>query len=340
MLAWLARRRRDAAMMNRRNVLAGLGLSGIAVPSGLLAQPTWPTQVIRLVVPFTPGGSTDVLARLIAHRLERTIPGKGIVIDNRPGAGGLTAALQVAKAEPDGHTLMMGHIGTLAFNPALYPKLAYDPQRDFQPVALVASVPNILVVHPGLPVTTFQEFLAYAKANPGKLNYSSGGQGSAAHIASAYLGHRAGFEAVHVPYRGTGPSVNDLVAGNVQFTLTGGPAVLPLAAGGQLRALGVASAARVGFAPQLPTLAEGGLPGFEAVQWYGLVAPAGTPAPIVERLNREISVLLTEPEFVAALDRDGAIARADTPDGFGRLIASEIELWRDIITRARITAGG
>lgn len=327
---------KGGSVIDRRAVLAGLGVTAVATVSPVRAQAAWPTQIIRLVVPFTPGGSTDLLARMIASRLERSIPGKGFVIENRPGAGGMIAATQVAKSDPDGHTLMMGHIGTLAFNPALYANVTYDPIRDFRPVALVAMVPNILVVNPGLPANSFAEFAAYAKANPGKLNYSSGGQGSAAHIAGAYLAYRAGFEAVHVPYRGTAPSVTDLVAGQVQFTLTGGPAVLPLAAGGQLRALGVASRDRVSFAPQLPTLAEDGLPGFEAVQWYGIVAPAQVPDPIVTRLNSEINSLLGEPEFAAALDRDGAIARKETPEGFGRLIASELELWRDIISRAGI----
>jgi tripartite-type tricarboxylate transporter receptor subunit TctC len=324
--------------LDRRTVLAGLGSAGLSGLAPALAQPAWPSQIIRIVVPFTPGGSTDVLARLIAARLEKVIPGKGFVIENRPGAGGMTAAGQVAKSEPDGHTLMMGHIGTLAFAPALYPNVPYDPVKDFQPVALVAMVPNILAINPTLPAKTLGEFIAYAKANPGKLNYSSGGQGSAAHIATAYLTYRAGIDAVHVPYRGTAPSVNDLVAGQVQFTLTGGPAVLPLAEGGQLRVLGVASRERVGFAPNLPTLAEAGLPDFEAVQWYGVVAPAKTPRPIVDRLNREINALLSQPDFAAALARDGAIARPETPDGFGKLIGSELALWRDVITRAGIKA--
>jgi tripartite-type tricarboxylate transporter receptor subunit TctC len=322
---------------HRRHVLAGLGTAGFSGLAPARAQ-TWPSQIIRLVVPFTPGGSTDVLARLIAAKLEQVIPGRGFVIENRPGAGGMTAAGQVAKADPDGHTLMMGHIGTLAFAPSLYPNVPYDPVRDFQPVALVAMVPNILAINPQLPAKTLGEFIAHARAHPGKLNYSSGGQGSAAHIATAYLAYRAGIEAVHVPYRGTAPSVNDLVAGNVQFTLTGGPAVLPLAEGGQLRVLGVANRERVGFAPDLPTLAESGLPGFEAVQWYGVVAPARTPRPIVDRLNRAINDLLRQPDFAAALARDGAIARPETPDGFGALIASELTLWRDVITRAGIKA--
>ncbi|QEL25006.1 tripartite tricarboxylate transporter substrate binding protein [Bosea sp. F3-2] len=324
--------------LDRRSVLAGLGTAGLYGGAPVQAQPAWPSQIIRIVVPFTPGGSTDVLARLIAAKLEQTIPGKGFVIENRPGAGGMTAAGQVAKSEPDGHTLMMGHIGTLAFAPALYPNVPYDPVKDFQPVALVAMVPNILAINPKLPAKTLGEFIAYAKANPGKLNYSSGGQGSAAHIATAYLTYRAGIDAVHVPYRGTAPSVNDLVAGNVQFTLTGGPAVLPLSEGGQLRVLGVASRERVGFAPDLPTLVEGGLPDFEAVQWYGVVAPARTPRPVVDRLNREINALLGQSDFAAALARDGAIARPESPDGFGKLIASELALWRDVITRAGIKA--
>ena len=325
-------------MLDRRSLLAGFGTAGLSGLSPARAQPAWPSQIIRIVVPFTPGGSTDLLARLIASKLEQAIPGKGFVIENRPGAGGMTASGQVAKAEPDGHTLMMGHIGTLAFAPSLYANVPYNPIKDFQPVALVAMLPNILAINPKLPARTFAEFVAYARANPGKLNYSSGGQGSAAHIASAYLAYRAGIDAVHVPYRGTAPSVNDLVAGNVQFTLTGGPAVLPLAEGGQLRVLGVASRERVGFAPDLPTLAEAGLPDFEAVQWYGVVAPARTPRPVVERLNHEINALLGQLDFAAALARDGAIARPETPDGFGKLIASELALWRDVITRAGIKA--
>ena len=320
--------------LTRRALCAGL----IAAPSIGRAQAQWPNQVIRIVVPFTPGGSTDVLARLVANRLERAIPTRGVIVENRPGAGGSIGATQVARSDPDGHTLMMGHIGTLAFNPSLYPTLTYDPIRDFQPVALVASVPNILAINPQLPATDFAGFLRHARANPGKLNYSSGGLGSAAHIAGAYLCHKAGIQAPHVPYRGTGPSVNDLVSGVVQFTLTGGPALLPLAASGNLRTLGVASLERVGFAPQLPTIAESGLPGFEAVQWYGVVAPARTPRPIVDLLNREINQMLDAPDFKQALDRDGAVALRRTPEEYSQLIASDIVLWRDIIRSASIRA--
>ncbi len=318
----------------RRTFTAGL----IAAPALVRAQGRWPSQVVKFVVPFAPGGSTDILARVMAQKLEGVL-GASIIIENRAGAGGSIAANQVAKAEADGHTFMMGHIGTLAFTPSLYPSLPYDPVKDFAPVALVATVPNILAVHPSLPVRNWPEFLAYAKANPGKLNYGSGGVGSAAHVAGAYLAFQGGFEATHVPYRGTAPMVNDLVAGTIQFTLTGGPAVLPQAASGRLKVLAVSSRDRVAFAPDVPTISESGLPGFEAVQWYGLVAPARTPPAIIERMNREMNALLSAPELEQTLRNDGAIAAPTSPEAFGRHIESEISVWRDVIRRAGITGG-
>jgi tripartite-type tricarboxylate transporter receptor subunit TctC len=321
--------------LTRRAFTAGL----IAAPAIARAQAAWPSQVIKFVVPFTPGGSTDLLARVIAQKLEAPLK-QSIIIENRPGAGGSIAAGAVARGDADGHTFLMGHIGTLAFNPSLYPALPYDPVKDFAPVALVASVPNILTVNPELPVTSFAAFLAYAKANPGKLNFGSGGVGSAAHVAGAYLGFAAGYEAVHVPYRGTGPMINDLVGGAIQFTLTGGPAVLPLAAGGKLRTLAVSSLQRAPFAPDLPTIAESGLPGFDAVQWYGLVAPRQTPQAIVRRMNAEINALMDAPEIVTNLRNDGAMAIKTTPEAFEAHIKNEISIWRDVISRAGIKAGG
>jgi tripartite-type tricarboxylate transporter receptor subunit TctC len=321
--------------LTRRAFTAGL----IAAPAIVRAQAAWPSQVIKFVVPFTPGGSTDLLARVIAQKLEAPLR-QSIIIENRPGAGGSIAAGAVARGDADGHTFLMGHIGTLAFNPSLYPALPYDPVKDFAPVALVASVPNILTVNPELPVRSFAAFLAYAKANPDKLNFGSGGVGSAAHVAGAYLGFAAGYEAVHVPYRGTGPMINDLVGGAIQFTLTGGPAVLPLAAGGKLRTLAVSSLQRAPFAPDLPTIAESGLPGFDAVQWYGLVAPRQTPQAIVRRMNAEINALMDAPEIVTNLRNDGAIAIKTTPEAFEAHIKNEISIWRDVISRAGIKAGG
>jgi tripartite-type tricarboxylate transporter receptor subunit TctC len=323
------------SVLSRRVFTAGL----IAAPAILRAQGNWPSQIIKFVVPFTPGGSTDLLARVIAQKLEPVIR-QSIIVENRPGAGGSIAAAAVARGEADGYTFLMGHIGTLAFNPSLYPNLPYDPIKDFTPVALVASVPNILTVHPELPVKSYAEFVAYAKANPGKLNFGSGGVGSAAHVAGAYLGFAAGYEAVHVPYRGTGPMINDLVGGAIQFTLTGGPAVLPLAAGGKLRTLAVSSLQRVPFAPELPTIAESGLTGFNAVQWYGLVAPVKTSDAIIRRMNSEINALMDSPEIARNLQNDGAIAIKTTPEAFAAHIKSEITVWRDVIRRAGITAGG
>jgi tripartite-type tricarboxylate transporter receptor subunit TctC len=326
--------------LSRRAFSTGLAaVPTLSMPSVVRAQAAWPSQVIKFVVPFTPGGSTDLLARVIAQKLEPVLR-QSIIVENRPGAGGSIAAGAVARGEADGYTFLMGHIGTLAFNPSLYPSLPYDPVKDFVPVALVASVPNILTVNPQLPVKSYAEFVAYAKANPGKLNFGSGGVGSAAHVAGAYLGFAAGYEAVHVPYRGTGPMINDLVGGAIQFTLTGGPAVLPLAAGGKLRTLAVSSLERVPFAPGLPTIAESGLPKFDAVQWYGLVAPVKTPEAIVRRLNSEINALMDSPEIAKNLQNDGAIAIKTTPDAFAAHIASEISVWRDVIRRAGITAGG
>lgn len=324
--------------MDRRQLIVGTA-AAVAAPSLSLAQASWPSQVIKFIVPFAPGGSTDILARVVAQKLEPVLKAN-IIIENRPGAGGSVAANTVAKSDPDGHTFMMGHIGTLAFTPSLYPNLPYDPVKDFAPVALVATVPNILAVHPSLPVKNFAEFIAYAKANPGKLNYGSGGVGSAAHVAAAYLASAAGFEATHVPYRGTAPMINDLVAGTIQFTLTGGPAVLPQAASGTLKTLAVSSKQRVAFAMDLPTIAESGLANFEAVQWYGLVAPAKTPEAIIKRMNAEINALLGSPELEKALRTDGAIAAPTTPENFGTLIQSEISTWRDVIRRAGIKAGG
>ncbi len=325
------------AQITRRTALS-LAAATAAAPAMLRAQPAWPSQVIKFVVPFTPGGSTDLLARVIAQKLEPLVR-QNIIIENRPGAGGAMAAAGVAKADADGHTFMMGHIGTLAFNPSLYPALPYDPVKDFRPVALVATVPNILVVNPSVPAKTCDEFVAYARANPGKLNYGSGGNGSAAHIAGAYFAHAAGIKAVHVPYRGTSPSVNDLVAGTIQFTLTGGPAVLPLVASGHLRALAVSSLTRLPFVPDLPTIADSGLPGFEAVQWYGLVAPVRTPDAIVSRMNLAINGLMDAPEIVKTLENDGALALRKTPEEFAAHIQSEITLWRGVIQRAGISIG-
>lgn len=314
----------------RRALLAGLAAAGAA--PWVRAQPARP---LRLIVPFTPGGSTDILARAIAPKLGAAL-GQNVIVDNKPGAGGSLGATEAAKAEPDGHTVLMGHIGTLAVNPALYPKLAYDPLKSFVPVAWVARVPNVLVVPSTSPARSFKEFVALVRDKPGKLAYSSGGNGSAAHITFEYLKLRAKLFMLHIPYRGTAPSVTDLIAGQVDATFTGAPAVLPHVKSGRLRALAVSSAQRIAPLPDVPTVAESGFPGWEADQWYGVVAPAGTPAARVAQLNAEINKALALPEVAQQMAVEGAVPMPGTPRAFGELIAREIPRWAEVVKAGNV----
>ena len=313
-----------------RNLMA-LAAAG-ALPGLASAQDaaSYPNKPIRLVIPFTPGGSTDILGRTIGQQLSQAW-NQTVIADNVPGAGGSIGADKVAKAPADGYTLLMGHIGTLAVTPSLYAKLPYDPIKSFQAVAWVARVPNVLVVHPSVPAKTFKELIAYVKANPGKINYGSGGNGSAAHIATEYLKLQAGIQMQHVPYKGTAPAVTDLVAGQIQLMFTGVPAVINQVKAGQLRALAVSSPQRVKAVPDLPTVAENGFPGFEADQWYGVVAPAGTPPAIVAKLNKQINDSLNSPEISKRLASEGAEPTPNPPEVFAKLIESEIARWKPVI---------
>ncbi|MGZ5787234.1 MAG: tripartite tricarboxylate transporter substrate binding protein [Ramlibacter sp.] len=322
--------------MSMRNTLAALAVAVLATAAN--AQAAWPAKPIHIVVPFTPGGSTDILARSIGAELNKAW-GQAVIIDNVPGAGGSLGADRVAKAPADGYTLLMGHIGTLAATPSIYPKLPYDPIKSFAPVAWVARVPNVLVVNPKVKAANLAEFLALARAHPGQLNYASGGNGSAAHIAMEYLKLKSGTFMVHVPYRGTAPAVNDVIAGQVDAIFTGAPAVMPFVKSGQLRALAVSSPKRLQSLPDLPTVAESGikeLAGFEADQWYGIVAPAGTPPDVVAKLNAQINASLNAPVMKTRLQAEGAEATPTTPEIFGRLIASEIERWRPVVKAGKV----
>jgi tripartite-type tricarboxylate transporter receptor subunit TctC len=315
--------------------LASAGALGLALPAR--AQP-YPSRPIHIVVPFTPGGSSDVLARAVGVEIGRTLD-QPVVIENVPGAGGSLGGEKAARAAPDGHTLFMGHSGTLAVNPALYPKLGYDPVRSFAPVAWVARVPNVLVVHPSVQARDFREFVTLAKAQPGRLAYGSGGNGSAAHTTMEYLKMRAGMHLLHIPYRGTAPSVNDLLAGQVQALFTGVPALLPHVKAGRMRALAVSSPRRLAVLPEVPTVAESGVPGtrdFEADQWYGLLAPAGTPAAVVTVLNQHVNRALASQEVRTRLAAEGAEATPATPQAFAQLIAREIPRWDQVVRAARI----
>jgi tripartite-type tricarboxylate transporter receptor subunit TctC len=319
--------------LTRRAAIAGATLA----PFALRAQPAWPDRPVRLVVPFTPGGSTDILARAMGQRLAEMF-GQPFVIENRPGAGGTLGSEQVFRAAPDGHTLMMGHIGTLAVNPALYRNLAFDIGA-FVPVALVAKVANILVVTNRLAATDVASLVALAKRDPGRLTYGSGGNGSAAHIAMVAFMEATGTDMTHVPYRGTGPMMTDLISGTINLTMTGGPPALPPVRAGQLRALGISSLSRLPSAADIPTIAEQGVAGFDVLQWYGIVGPPGLPAPLVARLNAACNTILGEAPFRARLETEGATAEPIAPAAFGAYIATERERWGALIRRANVSLG-
>ena len=302
------------------------------------AQAPWPSKPIRLVVPFAPGGSSEIIARSLASQLATTL-GQPVYVENKPGASGNIAMEDVKRAPADGYTMILGHVGVLAVNPALYgAKLPYDPVRDFQPVSLVATVPNVIAVNPSLPVKTLDELLTLARAQPGKLNYGSAGNGSAGHLAMEYFKLRAKVDIVHVPYKGTGPMLTDLLGGQTQLTFNGVPPIAGQIKGGKLRPIAVGSAKRVPSMPEVPTIAESGFPGFETSQWYGILLPAGTPKTIVDRLQREIAVALANPETTRKIVEDGGAAAGNTPAEFAAFIDREATRWGEVIRNAGIKA--
>jgi tripartite-type tricarboxylate transporter receptor subunit TctC len=321
--------------MKRRLLLQGMAaMAGMqAVPS--FAQAGFPVKPVRLVIPFTPGGSTDILGRAIAIALSDAWK-QSVVAENRPGAGGAIGADAVAKSAPDGYTLLMGHIGTLAVNPNLYAKLPYNPMTDFSTIAMVGLVPNVLVVNNNLPVKNVADLVALAKAKPGSLNYASGGIGSAAHLAMEYFKLATGTDIVHVPYKGTAPALTDLIGGQVSVAMTGLPPVFPHLRGGKLRALGVASNARLEQIPDVPTIASSGVPGFETTQWYGVVGPAKMSPQLVDQIGGEIRRSLARPDLKKRLEDEGALPSNMGPVEFRNMIGSEIERWGKVIRAAKI----
>jgi tripartite-type tricarboxylate transporter receptor subunit TctC len=320
-------------MLPRRSLLA----SALALPLPALAQ-GWPSRPITIVVPFPPGGSNDLLARPLALKLQQALNGHSVVVDNRGGAGGTVGAMHVVRSAPDGHTLMWGHVGTLAVNPWIYPNNPYDVLRDFAPVALVATLPGVLVVHPSVGVRTAAEFIALAKRQPGSIEYGSAGNGSASHITMAAFADAAGIELVHVPYRGNGPMLTDLLAGRVKCSFAGAPVVLPAARDNRLVALGISSGAPTPLVPGVAPVGAGAVPGFELVQWHGLVAPAATPPEVIARLNGAINGFLNDAEMAQRLAVEGAEPAPRTPAEFRALIAAELERFRGLIQRAGIRA--
>jgi len=313
-----------------KSLIAALVAASITPALAAESANDYPSKPIRLVVPFTPGGSTDILARVIGQKLTEAW-GKQVVIDNRPGAGGNIGVDLVAKSPADGYTLVMGHIGTFGVNPTLYPKLPFDPVKDFQPITLVALVPNMLSVNPALPAKSVKELVALAKAKPGTINFGSGGSGSAAHLAGEYFKLLTKTEITHIPYRGTSPAVTDLIAGQIQMIITGVPPTLSFVKAGKLRALGVATAKRLPLLPELPTIAEAGVPGYEATQWYGVLAPAGVPKPIVAKLNAEMVKAIKGADVRDKLAAEAAEPVGNTPEEFGAFIRKEIARWAPVV---------
>jgi len=320
--------------LTRREAIAGFG-AGLAVlgAQSAPAQSAYPNRTIKMVVPYPAGGTTDLLGRLVADRLQSGL-GATVIVENKPGAASSTGAEFVARAEPDGYTLLIATSTTLAINKTLYKKLPYDPVKDFTPIALLAAVPFALIVNPQLPVKTLAEFIAYAKSNPG-LAYGSAGIGSPQHLGSAMLQAAAGIDIRHVPYRGSVPAMLDVIAGHISFMVMDLQPALPQMRDGKVRVLGVTTAKRVTAAPDIPTLAEGGLPGYELVAWQGVVGPAGLPRPIVDQLAAQIGKLVADP---ATRERLTTIALepfpGTTPDAFAVFVKTEVDRWADIVKKS------
>ncbi len=299
-------------------------------PRPALAQTPYPSKPIKLVVPFPPGGPLDTIGRAIAQRLTQTW-GQAVVVENKPGAGGNIGADAVAKSAPDGYTILMGALSTHAVNPSLYPNMPYDAVKDFAPITLVATTPNVLVVNPSLPVASAQAFIAYAKANPGKLNFGSGSTGSAGHLAGELFNVETAAAMVHVPFKGGAPATQALLAGDTQLMFDNLANAMPHVKAGKLRALAVTTAERSKLAPELPTMAEAGVAGFDISTWFGLFAPAGTPRDIVQKWNAEVVKILDSPEMRERLAAQGAEAAPTSPERFAAFVASEARKYARIV---------
>jgi len=301
------------------------------------AADAYPTQPIRLIVPFPPGGPTDALARRLADGLSKPL-GQTVIVENKAGAGGNIGAEFVANAKPDGYTLLFGTSGPLAINVSLYKKLGYDPRTSFTPVVRIGHLPNVLVVNPSVPATNVKELIAYAKSHPDTLSFASSGNGASSHLAGVLFNDMAGTHILHVPYRGTGPALNDLLGGQVSMAFTDILTALPHIKSGTLRAIGLASAQRSAAVPDLPTIDEQGLKGYDVSVFFGIVAPAGTPAPIVDKLNAAFNSAMSDPGVKQTLETQGIVPAEDkTPQGLAHFISSEVDKWAKVIKAANIS---
>ncbi|GLC92710.1 exported protein [Cupriavidus sp. TA19] len=319
----------------RRQLLQATAAFGASALFPTLARAqAWPSKPIRLVVPFAPGGSSEIVARSTAAELTKLL-GVSVFVENKPGAAGNIAMGEVARAE-DNHTLILGHIGTLAVNPFIFPKLPYDPIKDFRPISLLSKVPSLYVVHPDVPAKNLKEFVALAKSKPGKLNYGSAGNGSAGHLAFEYLKAATGTFITHVPYRGSGPQITDLLSGRLEAAAVGAPAILQFIRTGKVRCIATGTTQRIPQLPDVPTVAEQGYPGFEMTQWYGLLAPATLPQAAADKLADATIKAVKGASSVERLSADAAIVVGNTPAEFARFIAQEQQRWKPIIARAQI----
>ena len=324
--------------LRRRHLLASastLCLPISLLPASLFAQTSWPSKPVRIVVPFSPAGTTDILARALAPELSKAF-GQPFIIDNKPGAGGNLGADAIAKSPPDGYNLLMGTVGTHAINAALYPKMSFDPVKDFTPIVLVAGVPNVLVMNPAKAeayrINNVADLIRYAKANPGKLNMASSGNGTSIHLSGELFKAMTGTFMLHFPYRGSGPALLDLMGGTMDLMFDNLPSALPQIKAGKLKALAVTSAQRSAALPDLPTIAEAGpVPGFDASSWFGLFAPAGTPTDIVNRIQQETAKAFQSPAFKDRLLSQGAIPGGQPPAEFAKFIAAETKKWAQVV---------
>jgi len=296
----------------------------------------WPVKPVRFIVPFTPGGGNDTIARLVGQKLTAVI-GQQVVIDNRAGAGGTIGAEAAARSAPDGYTMFLAGVATHGINPNLRAKLPYDPVRDFEPVSLIASAPLIIVVHPSLPVRTVKDLIALAKSKPGAVTYASNGAGGSSHMAVELFDMMTGTKMLHVPYKGLSPALTDLISGQVQVMFSSAVAMLPQVKSGRLRAVALTGASRSPALPNLPTVAESGVPGYETGSWYGVVMPANTPRPVVQRLATEIAAIARSAEVKERLVEDAAIPVGSTPEEFGAFIRRELGRWGKVVKQGKIT---
>jgi tripartite-type tricarboxylate transporter receptor subunit TctC len=304
---------------------------------GVAAAEEFPSKPIRIVVPYAAGGTLDMLGRVLGQKIGDEW-GQPVVVDNKPGANGIIGTEQAAKAPADGYTLVMVSAGSFAINPSLYQKLSYEPLRDFAPVTLGVNAPIMLVAHPLVPAATAAELIAYAKANPGKLSFASAGTGSAQHLAGELFKSMAGIDIVHVPYKGSAPAVTDLLGGKVALMFNVMPTVIQHVRAGKLKAIGMATPQRSALVPDVPSIAESGLPGYAAGSWYGVVAPAGTPAPVIDKLNAQMVRTLRQPDVREKLSAQGVEPVGDTPAEFAELIRSEIAKYGKIVKDSGATA--